>query len=207
MTEVSSSNPPIIGVIMAGGLSRRMGGGDKCEIVLEGKTLLQRVIERALPQVDQLILNANGDLSRFNGYGLPLAPDCVEDFAGPLAGILTGMLWARENAPDCRWVASFASDTPFFPLDLVSRMAAELESGEADIAYAKSDGQKHPVFGLWPVRLYPELRHALLEEELRRMGAWIDRYPCAEVCYDTEPYDPFFNLNTPQDVERARGLV
>ncbi|MCF7982669.1 MAG: molybdenum cofactor guanylyltransferase MobA, partial [Pseudomonadales bacterium] len=174
---------------MAGGLSRRMGGGDKCQLMLKDKTLLERVIERAKPQVDTLLLNANGDPKRFQRYSLPVVADCVEGYAGPLAGILTGMQWAKLHYPDCQWLASFASDSPFFPTDLVVRLARAIEHGNGDIACAKSGGQLHPVFGLWPVRLYDDLKRALLEEELRKMGTWIARYHCVEVSYDINSYD------------------
>lgn len=198
---------PIVGVVMAGGLSRRMGGGDKCQLMLKDKSLLARVIERASPQVDTLVLNVNGDPNRFQSYRLPMVADSVEGYAGPLAGILTGMKWAKENSPDCQWLASFASDTPFFPLDLVERLAQAITDQKAELACAKSGGQKHPVFGLWPIRLYEDLHRALVEEELRKMGAWLDRHRCAEVIYETEPFDPFFNLNRPEDLAQAKRLV
>lgn len=192
---------------MAGGLSRRMGGGDKCQLKLQGKTLLQRVIERASPQVDTLVLNANGDASRFSSYQLPVISDCVEGFVGPLAGILTGMSWVREHFPDCEWVASFASDTPFFPQDLVQRLLSSVAEQQGDLACAVSDGRRHPVFGLWPVRLYDDLYRTLVKEETRKMGAWIARYRCTEVNYDCQPIDPFFNINTPEELELAQKIV
>lgn len=184
-----------------------MGGGDKCQLTLQDKTLLQRVIERASPQVDSLVLNANGDLSRFSSYQLPVISDRVTGFVGPLAGILTGLAWARENYPECEWVASFASDTPFFPKDLVRRLLSSVVEQQGDLACAASDGRRHPVFGLWPVRLYDDLYRALIEEETRKIGAWIDRYRCIEVHYDCQPLDPFFNINTPEDLEMAQRIL
>ena len=150
MTEVA-------GVILAGGLSRRMGGGDKALRSLGGKPVLDHVIARARAQVGPLVLNANGDPARFEAFGLPVAPDLVEGFAGPLAGVLTGLAWAQAEAPDCDWLASFACDAPFLPEDLVARLLAAVEAEGADLACAASRGRSHPVFGLWPLRLRAEL--------------------------------------------------
>ena len=144
MTE-SVQGKKVAGVILAGGLARRMGGGDKSLLTLGDKPLLERVIERAGSQVDTLVLNANGDPARFADYGLPVVADVVPDFAGPLAGILTGMHWVREHAPECEWLVSFASDTPFFPQDLVTRLLQQAEQENAPLACAVSDGQNHPV--------------------------------------------------------------
>ncbi len=204
---VAINSAPVVGVVMAGGLSRRMGGGDKFDIELAGKTLLEITVERAKPQVDYLIINANVDAQRFDQFGLPVIADCVEGFAGPLAGILTGMHWAREHHPECEWLASFACDTPFFPTDIVARFQSALHEKSGDIACAKSGSQLHPVFGLWPTSLYDDLRHALIEEDLRRMGAWLNRHNYLEVCYDDKPVDPFFNLNTPEDLKKVRELI
>lgn len=134
MKKQSATN--VAGVILAGGLARRMGGGDKSLLKLAGRPLLDQVIERAAAQVDRLVLNANGDPARFAGYGLPVVADVVPDFAGPLAGILTGMHWARDNAPECKWLVSFASDTPFFPSDLVERLLQQAEQDNAPLACA-----------------------------------------------------------------------
>lgn len=207
MTESNTSKSPIVGVVMAGGLSRRMGGGDKFDIKLNGKSLLDRVVERALPQVDRLIINANSEPGRFNHLQLPVIPDSVPGYAGPLAGILSGLEWAKAHEPECRFVASFACDTPFFPLDLVYRLYTEMVDDRADIACAESGGRLHPVFGLWPVRLCEALRTALVEEQLRKMGVWLQRYRCVEVNYSHEPFDPFFNINRPEDLVLARSMV
>ena len=143
----------VAGVLLAGGLSRRMGGGDKCLRDLGGRPILARIIERAASQVGSLVLNANGDPARFEAFGLPVAHDVVEGYAGPLAGILTGLDWAAEHAPDAEWLASFASDAPFLPTDLVARMAAAVEAEGADLACAITHGRTHPVFGLWRLDL------------------------------------------------------
>ena len=199
--------PPVVGVLLAGGLARRMGGGDKALRPLGGRPLLAQVIERARPQVSTLVLNANGDPARFAAFGLPVAADVVEGFAGPLAGVLTGMAWAREHRPDCPWVATIATDTPFFPRDLVARMLEGVEAAGADLACAASGGRAHPVFGLWPVRLEPELRLAMLEEGVRKVDAWTARYRLVEVAFPAEPFDPFFNTNRPEDLEEAERLL
>ena len=202
----------VAGVLLAGGLSRRMGGGDKCLRPLGGKTILAHVIERAQPQVARLVLNANGDPARFAEVALPVAADVVEGYAGPLAGVLTGLEWAAANASGATWVASFACDAPFLPSDLVARMLAAIESEGAEMACAASHGRSHPVFGLWPLRLKDELRHAMLEEEIRKVDIWTARYRLATVDFpDIElngrTVDPFFNTNRPEDLEEAESLL
>ena len=190
----------VAGVLLAGGLSRRMGGGDKALLALGGETILSRVIERARPQVSALALNANGDPTRFEAFGLPVVADVVEGFAGPLAGVLTGLEWARAHAPGCRWLASFATDAPFLPRDLVARLLAAVAHDGADMACATSAGRHHPVFGLWPVRLADALRRAVLDEDIRKVDVWTARYRLAVAEFAAEPFDPFFNANRPEDL-------
>lgn len=202
-----ASGAGVVGLLLAGGLSRRMGGGDKALRSLGGRPILDRVIERLRPQVSVLVLNANGDPARFASYGLPVVADEVPDFAGPLAGILAGLDWAAASRPDCSFVASAATDAPFLPLDLVPRLAAGLEAEEADLACAVSGGRAQPVFGLWPVRLRAELRRAVLEEGIRKVDRWTARYRLAEVAFPEEPVDPFFNANRPEDLEQAAALL
>lgn len=197
----------IVGVVLAGGLSRRMGGGDKCLRPLAGKPILAHIIERARPQVATLILNANGDGTRFASFGLPVVPDVVEGFAGPLAGILTGLEWARRSVPRCRWVASFASDAPFLPRDLVARMLRAVADQGADLACAASGGQAHPVFGLWRVALADDLRRALTIEGIHKVDQWTARHRLAEVEFATAPFDPFFNANRPEDLDAAEQIL
>ncbi|AIB12392.1 molybdopterin-guanine dinucleotide biosynthesis protein A [Azospirillum argentinense] len=197
----------IAGVLLAGGLSRRMGGGDKSLRTLGGRSILERIVATVRPQVGPLVLNANGDPARFAAFGLPVAADVVEGFAGPLAGVLTGMEWARANAPDCRWLASFATDAPFIPGDLVARLAAAVEREGADLACARSDGQEHPVFGLWRVDLADDLRRAMVEEDMRKVDAWTARYRLAVADFATDPVDPFFNTNRPDDLAEAERLM
>ncbi len=202
-----TAHPDIAGVLLAGGLSRRMGGGDKCLRTLGGRSILERIVATVRPQVGPLVLNANGDPARFAHLHLPVASDVVEGYAGPLAGVLTGIEWVRGTAPGIAWVASFATDAPFIPSDLVARMAAALEREGADLACARSAGQDHPVFGLWPVRLAGDLRRAMVEEGIRRVDAWTSRYRLAVADFAVEPVDPFFNANRPEDLAEAERLL
>ncbi|KIL98664.1 Molybdopterin-guanine dinucleotide biosynthesis protein MobA [Paramagnetospirillum magnetotacticum MS-1] len=205
MVPPPSSN--IAGVILAGGLSRRMGGGDKPLITVEGQTLLERVIERLSPQVGPIVLNANGDPARFAETTLPVAPDVLGGFGGPLVGVLTGLEWFRDHTMGVEWMVSCAADTPLFPADLVERLhKAALDQG-ADIVVAQSGDQAHPVFALWPLRLAADLRRAVVEEDMRKIDAWTARYKVAHVPWPTTPHDPFFNVNTPEDVMRLSMIL
>lgn len=196
----------VAGVLLAGGLSRRMGGGDKTLRLIGGKPILDRVIERMRPQVCALVLNANGDAARFAAYGLPVVADSIADFAGPLAGVLAGLDWAAANRPDCDLVASVATDAPFLPRDLVARLAAGMRATGADLACAASGGQAHPVIGLWPVRLREDLRRALVEG-VRKVDVWTGRYRLATVEFPIGRIDPFFNANRPDDLAIAERLI
>jgi len=196
-----------VGLLLAGGLSRRMGGGDKSLREIGGQALLDRVIERLRPQVEALVLNANGDPRRFARFGLPVMPDTVAGFAGPLAGILAGLDWAAEHRPDCSLVASVATDSPFLPADLVARLIEGMTRKRADLACAASRGQPHPVIGLWPVRLREDLRRAVLEEGVRKVDTWTARHRLAVVPFPDQPVDPFFNANRPEDLDTAEALL
>src|SRR5215475_1783345 len=205
--QVSPSGlPPVVGLLLAGGLSRRMGGGDKCLRPLDGRPILDRIVERVQPQVKHLVLNANGDAARFAAYDLPVVADSVEGFAGPLAGVLAGLDWAAANAPDCPWVASVPTDAPFLPADLVARLHEATDAG-ADLACAASAGQSHPVVGLWPVRLRDDLRHALTVEQVHKVDVWTARYRLATVDFPIAGIDPFFNTNRPEDLAEAERLL
>jgi molybdenum cofactor guanylyltransferase len=197
----------VVGLLLAGGLSRRMGGGDKALRLLGGVSLLDRVIERLRPQVEALVLNANGNPARFARFGLPVVPDSVPDFAGPLAGVLAGLDWTALNRPDCPYVVSVATDAPFLPRDLVEQLAAALEQQGADLACAASAGQAHPVIGLWPVRLREDLRHAVIAEGIRKVDQWTARHRLAAATFASEPVDPFFNANRPEDLAAAEALL
>jgi molybdopterin-guanine dinucleotide biosynthesis protein A len=184
-----------------------MGGGDKCLRPLGGQPLLARVIDRAGPQVEALVVNANGDPARFAAFGLPVVADTVPDFAGPLAGILAGLEWTARERPDLAWVLSIATDTPFFPIDLVERLLVAVAREDAELACAASAGRSHPVFGLWPVGLAGVLRRALVEEGLRKIDVWTARFRLATVEFPAEPVDPFFNANRPEDLAEAERLL
>ncbi len=197
----------VAGVLLAGGQARRMGGGDKCLQLLAGRPILEHVVERVRPQVDRLALNANGDPDRFAGFGLPVIPDVIEGFAGPLAGVLTGMEWALVHCPDCPWIVTVATDTPFLPTDLVAAMKNAVERENAELACAASDGRRHPVFGLWPVGLADALRHAMVEDDIRKVDRFTSRYRLIDVSFPTDPLDPFFNTNRPEDLVEAERLA
>jgi molybdenum cofactor guanylyltransferase len=197
----------IPGVLLAGGLARRMGGGDKPMRTIGGRTILERVIARLSPQCDGLILNANGDPARFAAFGLPVIADSVADFPGPLAGILAALDWMAANRPDVLLVLSAAGDCPFLPRDLVSRLHDALVKENAQLAVAASGDQSHPVIGLWSVSLRDELRHALVVEDVRKIDRWTARYKLATVNWPIEPLNPFFNANTVEDIAEAERLA
>ncbi len=200
----------IAGVILAGGLARRMGGGDKALLELGGETLLARVIARLKPQVGEVVLNANGDPGRFAEFGLPVVADTVEGFAGPLAGILAGMRWAAVRGHT--HVASAAGDTPFFPADLVARLTQAARSGGQPIALAATNDperglSEHPTFGLWPVDLADNLEQALTVGNMRKIIVWTSRHGCARAVFDEDAEYPFFNVNTPEDMVEAERIL
>ena len=199
--------PPTLGVLLAGGLARRMGGGDKPLRTIAGRTILERVTERFAPQCESLILNANGDPARFAAAGLAVVPDDVPGFAGPLAGILAALDWAAANRPEIEWIASAAADSPFLPRDLVARLHAARAAAGVPLACAASGGQAHPVNALWPVALREDLRHALVDEDVRKIDRWTARHGIAHAEWPDEPVDPFFNANTPEDIAEAERLV
>jgi len=195
------------GLVLAGGLARRMGGGDKALIKIGNETILQRTLARLTPQVSGIVLNANGDPVRFASVGLPVAADSVPDFAGPLAGILAGLDWVAANRPGIEWVVSVPGDCPFLPRDLVAKLHEARASEDKPLACAHSGDWRHPVVGLWPVALREDLRHAVTVEDLRKIEVWTARHGVALADWPAEPVDPFFNVNTPEDVERATRLA
>jgi len=198
---------PTLGLVLAGGLARRMGGGDKPLTRIGGATILSRVLERFAPQCQRLVLNANGDPKRFAATGLPVIADDVPGFAGPLAGILAGLDWAAAHAPDISFVASVPGDCPFLPRDLVTRLhQARTESGHP-LACARSGEWRHPVIGLWPVALRTDLRQALTQEDMRKIELWTARHGVALMDWPDEPIDPFFNVNTPEDAVAAERIA
>jgi molybdenum cofactor guanylyltransferase len=195
------------GLVLAGGLARRMGGGDKALIKIGNETILERTLARLTPQVSGVVLNANGDPARFSSFGLPLVADSVPDFAGPLAGILAGLDWVAANKPDTRWLVSVPGDCPFLPRDLVMKLHEAREREDKSLACAHSGDWRHPVVGLWQVALREDLRHAVTVEDLRKIEVWTARHGVALADWPTEPVDPFFNVNTPEDVAKATALA
>jgi len=201
-----------VGCVLAGGLSRRMGGGDKSLRELGGRPMLGRVIDRLRPQVGAVVINANGDPARFTGFDAPVHADPVPGFAGPLAGVLAGMRWAEIHRPQAHWVVTVATDTPFFPENLVARLVGAAGHHDTMIALAKSGDRVHPVFGLWPVALADDLEAAIRDEDLRKVLVWVHRHPHVEVIFtgpviDGTEIDPFFNVNTPEDMDVAETLA
>jgi len=207
ISEAPDRVPATPGILLAGGLARRMGGGDKPMRAVAGKTILARVIARLKPQCDGLILNVNGDPARFTHFGLPVIADSVADYPGPLAGVLAGLDWTAAHRPDVAWVLSAAADCPFLPRDLLARLHRARIEENAQLAVAASGGRSHPVIGLWAVGLREELRHALTVENIRKVDRWTARYRLATVSWPTEPLDPFFNANTAEDLAQAERLA
>src|SRR5205823_3103995 len=196
-----------LGLVLAGGLARRMGGGDKARIRIGGRSILDRVLECLKPQCRNVILNANGDPARFADTDLPVVADSVPDFAGPLAGILAGLDWAAEHAPDIEYLASVPGDCPFLPRDLVARLDEARTTAGKPLACARSGDWRHPVAGLWLVALREDLRKALLDEGLHKIEVWTARHGVAVAEWPAKPVDPFFNINTPEDVAEAERIV
>lgn len=205
-----------LGVILAGGLATRMGGGDKALLRLGNKPLLDHVMERLSPQVARMAINANGDPERFSEFGLPVLPDSIDGFPGPLAGVLAGLDWASSLGADA--IVTVAADTPFFPLDLAQRLL-DCSAGQAHplVLAATPRGTeetrsmtkgliRHPTFGLWPVALRDDLR-AALNDGLKKVVLWTDRHNGKEALFQTEPRDPFFNVNTPGDLALAEAML
>jgi molybdopterin-guanine dinucleotide biosynthesis protein A len=198
---------PILGLVLAGGLARRMGGGDKALIRIGGATILERVLDRLRPQCTKIVLNANGDPARFAATGLPVIADDVPGFAGPLAGILAGLDWTAAQLPQIEWVVSVPGDCPFVPRDLVARLLAARIEADLPLACARSGEWRHPVVGLWPVALRKDLRRALVDEGLRKIEVWTARHGVAVADWPTDPVDPFFNVNTPEDAAEAQPIA
>lgn len=203
-----------LGVILAGGRSSRMGGDDKALLRLGGRSLIYRCMSRLAPQVAGLAISANGDLGRFSTFSVPVLPDSIGSFAGPLAGVLAGLDWAAAQGAD--HIVTVAADTPFFPEDLVPYLLMAGEKAGLALAVtpapvescAKSGGlngvNRHPTFGLWPVDLREDLRSAL-QGGLRKVVLWSDRHGAGEALFPLEA--SFFNINTPDDLARAEAML
>jgi molybdopterin-guanine dinucleotide biosynthesis protein A len=201
--------PPTLGLVLAGGLARRMGGGDKARIEIGGVSILDRVLATLSAQCAGIIINANGDPKRFADSGCPVVPDNVPRHPGPLAGILAGLDWLAEQNNGIEWIVSVPGDCPFLPDDLVERLHfARREKGTAvPLACARSGEWRHPTVGLWPLALRADLRKALVDEDLRKIEIWTGRHGIAIADWPDQPVDPFFNVNTPEDAERASRIA
>lgn len=204
-------DPEIVGVVLAGGLSRRMGGGDKGLLSLDEQPMLSHVLQRIGPQAATLILNANGDPARFSNFDLPVVADTKTGAKGPLAGVLAGMVWARQHKPTATHIVTVSSDAPFLPSNLVTRLLEGVRETGHPIALAASDGNRHPVIGLWPVALADDLA-AALDKGVRKVVTWTDPHGCATVDFplitvNGAPLDPFFNANTPEELDAARAIL
>jgi len=201
--------PPTLGLVLAGGLARRMGGGDKARIEIGGASILDRVLAVLSAQCTGIIINANGDPERFTDTGCPVVPDNVPGHPGPLAGILAGLDWLAKQNNGVEWIVSVPGDCPFLPDDLVERLhRARREKGTGvPLACARSGEWRHPTVGLWPLGLRADLRKALVSEDLRKIEIWTSRHGIAIADWPDQPIDPFFNVNTPEDAERASRIA
>jgi molybdenum cofactor guanylyltransferase len=201
----------VTGVVIAGGRSSRMDHREKALLDLAGEPMIKRVAERLRPQVGRMVINANGDPKRFAQFGWPIFADTMEGHEGPLAGLQAGLQWARAETPDALFIASVAADTPFIPDDLVARLLAAREDAGASSAIASSDGEWTPVVGVWSVALSDTLAEALrqgiraVHRFATAQGSAVVEFPFVEI--GGEPIDPFFNVNTPEDLEKARALL
>jgi molybdopterin-guanine dinucleotide biosynthesis protein A len=207
MTEIPV--PATFGLVLAGGLARRMGGGDKARIEIGGVTILDRVLATLSGQVQGMVINANGDPKRFADTGLDVVPDSVPDFAGPLAGILAGLDYLAAQNNGIEWMLSVPGDCPFLPDDMVERLheARRKKGAGVPLACARSGEWRHPVVGLWPLALREDLRKALMVEGLHKIEIWTARHGIAIADWPDQPIDPFFNVNTPEDAAKAEKIA
>ena len=196
-----------IGVLLAGGRSSRMGEQDKAFCQLGQQTLIATVINKIAPQVDGLVINTNSDNEAYRVLGLPVVKDCVAGYLGPLVGILSALDWIHEHRPQCQWLASFSVDTPFITPDVVATLFAAVRREKTLLATVRSGQRSHPVIGLWSLQLRDDLREQLLRQQLRKVDKWTQRHGIAIADFDTNPVDPFFNINSPADLETARKMA
>lgn len=204
MPVIKYSN--VAAVLLSGGLSRRMGGGHKPLLPLAGKPILQHIIDCIGPQLGPMVINANGSIDLFSQFDLPITGDSFDGFVGPLAGILAGMDWVAENAPECRYMVSISGDSPFLPHNLVEKLISPLLDGVGQLSVASSLGRTQPVIGAWDILLREDLRKAIGQEDIRKVDRWTSRFNVIEVSFSATPYDPFFNTNRPEDLESAERI-
>jgi molybdopterin-guanine dinucleotide biosynthesis protein A len=200
------SSNACIGIILAGGLSRRMGGGDKPLKTLCGIPLLSYAVAALRPQCDRLVLSANGDLKRFSQFDLPCIADDLPGYQGPLAGVLAGLDWAAGHFPELPLALSAPADTPFLPRDLVARLQRARQDA-AEIACASSGGKLHPAVALWPVTVRGRLREAIAGGSLRKVETFVRDCGAAIADWPVVPYDPFFNVNDPIEFGQAEAIL
>ncbi len=197
----------ITGVILAGGLARRLGNIDKALVQIGNTSLLEYAIANLEPQCDQIIINANGNPDRFHNINNPIIADTIEGYAGPLAGVLCAMQWVKQNTPQTKWIATLPVDTPFAPKDFAARLLQNVIDQKTDLACASSGGRHHPVVGLWPVDLADQLHAAMVNEDMRKVDLWTARFKLSIVDFKIKQYDPFFNINRPADIETGEQIL
>lgn len=197
----------VIGVILAGGLSRRMNNQNKCFIPLNGKPLFEYILEKLSPQCDTILINSNEQNERLAAYQLPIVKDSLEGFLGPLAGILSVMEWTKQHKPESKWILTVPVDTPFLPDDLLSKLYQSVQTTHSELACACSLGRTHPVIGLWPTSLIDDLRLALTKEGMRKIDLWTSRYKISQQDFNNDNLDPFFNINCHEDLIKAESLL
>ena len=199
------SEDNILGAILAGGQSKRMGK-DKLFLELNNKKLIEHTIDKVKKYLKKVIIITNQDNEFFSKNNLTTVKDCVEGQLGPLVGILTAMKWAKENLNKCSWIATFPCDTPFFPESIIKSFIEESEKKESLILCASSHGRKHNIFGLWSLDLYDKLKNDLINKKIRKVQDWTEKNKIKNLEFKFKDYDPFFNINTEEDLEFAKKL-
>lgn len=194
-------------VVLAGGRARRMGGADKCLLLLDGRPLVDHVLNRLRGQVRCVLINSNGDPGRFAAWNCPVVADVIPGQGGPLVGVLSALEWAREHAPGVADVLTVPGDGPFLPAALARRLAAARDAAGARVAVAESGGRLQPVVALWSVELAPALRHAIVADGVAKVEEGIRRFPFVAVPFEAGPPDPFFNVNTAADLAAAEAIL
>ena len=199
------SEDNILGAILAGGQSKRMGK-DKLFLELNNKKLIEHTIDKVKKYLKTVIIITNQDNEFFSKNNLITVKDCIEGQLGPLVGILTAMKWAKENLSKCSWIATFPCDTPFFPESIIKSFIEESEKKESLILCASSHGRKHNIFGLWSLDLYDKLKDDLINKKVRKVQDWTEKNKIKNLEFTFKDYDPFFNINTEEDLEFAKKL-
>ena len=199
------SEDNILGAILAGGQSKRMGK-DKLFLEFNNKKLIEHTIDKVKKYLKKVIIVTNQDNEFFSKNNLTTVKDCIEGQLGPLVGILTAMKWAKENLSKCSWIATFPCDTPFFPESVIKSFIEESKKKESLILCASSHGRKHNIFGLWSLDLYDKLKDDLINKKVRKVQDWTEKNKIKNLEFKFKDYDPFFNINTEEDLEFAKKL-